>query len=990
VPLPADAPAKILLAALLGFEGEARADFTFAVPPLFRGQPAHAEIFSAASDEQLTRAVGWPVAPARAVSPAETGTGAVRLGLTAPVALPLARARLVFGDDATQELIRRLRFWTKDLAAPLDGVAACLAAVSREDFAAVCRELAALEQAVAARQPDRRAQTVTLVGHAHIDVNWLWTTTETIQCCHDTFRQALAFLDEFPEFVFSHSQALAYQYIERLDPPMFERIRQRVREGRWELLGGMYVESDTNLPSGEGLARSFLYGQRYFREKFGQPARVGWLPDNFGHVAQLPQLLARAGIGRFYAHRCQPRQGSYQWRGIDGTACHAVATSIYYGEVTAALRELPEQTDPQQQRAMWVYGVCDHGGGPTRRDITRALAYRELPGFPRLEFGTAESFFRAIEARGDELPVHHGELQYVYEGCYTSIAGIKAENRRCENTLFVAEQLAAFLTMMGGRYPAERLSEAWRAVVLNQFHDILCGSAVHESNRESLARYAAAREKAEEVRHSAWRELAARVPTRADAGQPVVVFNPLPRARTDIVAAEVFTHIPPPSARLRPWMTWGAKQEHPHRGQYPVEAIDVGQGPYPTVQLTDGDGRAVDAQIVDGKLFPNGYRCRVQFLAENLPACGYRAYYVKPTEPAPPQDTSLVVRETVLESRFFRVEVDGRTGHLTRLFDKRRNVEVLAPGGAANVLKLYLEKPHVMSAWDIGPISAVHSLDEVDALRVLEKGPLRAVIEVARHWNRSTFFQRILVHRDLPFLDFELDANWFELGGHTVDAPLLRVAFPLHVAGGVFTCDTPFAAVERPRDGREVPAQKWVDLSAPGSGGAALLNDSKYGHRCLDSTVEMSLLRAPYEPDPYPDQGPHHIRYRLFPHAGDWRAGRVAEAGLAFNIPLLASETPPNPTGALAPECGWFEIESDHCYLAAIKQAEDGDSWIVRLFEGHGHGGPVGIVWPFAPQRVERVDLLEDPLPDASPVTTTGCRLQFPIRAHEIVTLRIR
>ncbi len=500
----------------------------------------------------------------------------------------------------------------------------------REDFAGAAAALQAMEKTLAATQPNRKHQQIMLVGHAHIDMNWLWTSAETVQLCHDTFRQALSFMDEFPQFTFSQSQTSTYVMVERTDPAMFERIRRRVGEGRWELLGGAVTEGDTNMSSGEGLVRTLLYGQRYFLSRFGKTARVGWLPDNFGHVAQLPQILNLAGMKYFYAHRCQPQRGAYVWQGIDGSTVIHYVTPNYNGEITVETRLLPEQYNPKARRMMWIYGVGDHGGGPTRRDVTAALAYDKLPEFPKFEFGTAEKFFGSLEDERAELPVHRGELQYVFEGCYTSIARVKEGNRRCESALYAAEMLAAMAHLHGLDYPAGPISEAWQQVAFNQFHDILCGSATNESNRESVGSYDLALDKAREAQYASQRRLAAAVPSSGGDGQPLVVFNTLPFQRTDIVEAEVFSYVAPPAATVR---TWGYGSPHPKPGTWvqPIIPVDVGQGPYATVRLTDSSGKPVDAQMVDGKLFPNGYRLKVRFLAKDMPACGQQLYFVRRT-----------------------------------------------------------------------------------------------------------------------------------------------------------------------------------------------------------------------------------------------------------------------------------------------------------------------------------------------------------------------
>lgn len=981
--LPPDTAARFFCSMLtdLLVELRAKGETKFTVPRSFAGHPARVELCAAHADD-LPREYAWPVLPAADFGAEQTARRKLTINLNPPPGMADTYARIVFGEPAVHESASRARRMMNDLGLDLSGggdlAGQGLRCFLQGDVPGAWRLLDELLERVGAEQPDRRGESVTLVGHAHIDMNWLWTGNETLQCSHDTFRQVLAFFDEFPDFHFSQSQPAIYEMIERFDPDMFENIRRQVAAGRWELLGGFLTEGDTNLASGEGLARAVLLGQRYFRSRFGKIARVGWLPDNFGHAAQLPQILRLAGMEFFYAHRCQPRPGAYVWEGVDGSRVITYATSTYNGEINTAIRELPARIAPKHGRALWAYGVGDHGGGPTRRDLHVAHALNETPGSPTLRCGTAESFFHALEPDAADYDVTRGELQAVFEGCYTSIARIKEANRRGENLLFAGEMVAALAALYGEPYPHHDAGRIWHDLAFNQFHDILCGSATHDSNRESIARYDRAVEKARRLRFEALRRLSQHVDTQS-CGQPLVVFNPLPRPRDDVVEAEIYSHECPPTVNVRQW--WN----HERR---PVQPVDVGQGPYPTLHVVDSSGAPIAAQITDVKLFPNGHRLKVEFPAEAIPACGYRVYHAFPAEVGGGRDKALTLRGTSIDTPFFKVQLDAKTGHLTRVYDKRRKADVLRRGQPANVLKIYMEKPHTMSAWELGPVSAVHELNAARSVEVVERGPVRVVIEVRREWNRSTFTQRVVVYRHRPRIDFELDANWFELGGPDRDAAMLRVAFPLNVRQGRFVCDTPFAAVERPTDGREVPAQKWIDLSGP-RGGAALLNDGKYGHRCTDHVLETTLLRASYEPDPFPDLGPHHIRYALWPHAGAWDTAGVAEAGLAFNAPCATLEAPPHP-GPLPCEQSFVRVEPHNVSLSAVKRPEEGPGLIVRVYDTHGKATQATIELSRPVHYAALVNLLEDLLiEDADPVQFDGHRVTVPLRAHQIASVRI-
>ncbi|UCG17104.1 MAG: alpha-mannosidase [Phycisphaerales bacterium] len=980
--IPPDALARLFCWVMtdLAVPLPARGESQFVVPRMFAGFPARIET-EVLHPKDADRDWGQPVLPDQQFDADQTRQSELTVKLHAPVGMSGVTARIVFGEPAEWQTAARVRRLVDDLGFDVTGCIETAAdgfgSLFHGDVDGAWQAIRAMIDRISADQPDRKSESVVLVGHAHIDMNWLWTFDETVQCSHDTFRQVLAFFDEFPDFHFSQSQPSVYEMIEQFDPPMFERIRRRVAEGRWELLGGFLTEGDTNLASGEGLARSLLIGQRYFRSRFGKMACVGWLPDNFGHAGQLPQIHRLAGIDFFYAHRCQPGRGAYVWEGIDGSRTLTFATATYNTVIGAGILDEPAIFDPKHRKSMSVYGVGNHGGGPTRRDLDRARAYDDTPGSPTIRCGTAEAFFRSIEPHADDYDVHRGERQFTLEGCYTSVARVKHGNREGENLMFAGEMLAALGALHGDPYPCEQAYGIWHKLAFNQFHDILCGSASNDSNRESIARYDEAVTGARTLRFEAMRRLTGRIDTQS-YGQPVVVFNPLPRERSDIAEVEVYSHQLPPTVSFGTWYT---------PEQTLLTPVDVGQGPCPSILVVDTDGAKPPAQVVDTKLFPNGHRLKVQFPAERIPACGHKVFHVFPTIPGEPRDDRLVIKGTSVETPCFKVDVDPKTGHLKRVWDRRRKCEVLARGEPANVLTVYMEKPHAMSAWELGPISETHTLDRAQSVRGVEWGPVRAVIQIERQWNRSSFIQRVIVYRDLPRVDFELDVTWFERGGPDRDAPTLRVAFPLNVRNPVFTCDTPFAAIVRPTNGQEVPAQKWIDLSDI-RGGAALLNAGQYGHRCTGRTLETTLLRASYEPDPYPDQGPHLIRYALVPHAGRWDAAGIADAGLAFNVPLTGLEAGSH-AGEFSPVHGFIELQPDNLVLSGIKKPEDGDGLIVRFYEIEGKATRATLRIPQGVRGARRVNLLEDPLDTADCPTCATDRVVVPVRPHEIVSLRV-
>jgi len=336
---------------------------------------------------------------------------------------------------------------------------------------------------------EARKDTIHVIGHAHMDMNWLWTYFETMKMCNDNLRQTVAFMDEFPDYTMIQSQAAVYNFVEKVDPPLFMRIKKYVKEGRLELAGGMWTEGDTNLSSGEALARSFLLGQRYFNKHFGKMAKVGWLPDNFGHTSQLPQMLKLAGMECYYFHRCKPYMGSFWWEGPDGSKVLCYANNTYNGKITPDLNDELQKIVPDKNRILHITGVGDHGGGPSREEIELVHELDQSADYPAVKFTTAGTFFNRLSDEMDGRPTHKGEMQFIFEGCYTTVSEIKSGNRNCQNLLFESEFFNTLNWLNGDKYPHNELNQLWETVTFNQFHDILPGSAIYEANRQAVARY---------------------------------------------------------------------------------------------------------------------------------------------------------------------------------------------------------------------------------------------------------------------------------------------------------------------------------------------------------------------------------------------------------------------------------------------------------------------------------------------------------------------
>ena len=858
-----------------------------------------------------------------------------------------------------------------------------------------------------------KKDTTHVVGHAHMDMCWLWGYSETMKMCLDNLRQTVAFMDEFPDYKLIQSQAAIFNFVEKEDPRLFERIKKYVKEGRIELGGGMWTESDQNLTSGEGLVRAFLLGQGYFQSRFGKMARVGWLPDDFGHVSQLPQLLKQSGCDYFYFHRCKPYLGNFWWVGADSSRVLAYGNNDYHnvGVFDSELFiDSLKLFKNNQNRMLFPLGQGDHGGGPTRKNINMIHQYDKDPGFPAIKFSTATEFFQKSEKNMKNLPTHFGEMQFIFEGCYTTVAETKELNRACENTLFSAEFFYSLRWLQGDKYPSEELYNIWETVTFNQFHDILPGSAINEANKESIARYSDGLQKASRLRDHGFLKMVDEINFKKDNGQPIVAYNLQPIRRKTLIEAKVYSHEVPATIQSNFWGDfYGSKN---------IILVNVGQGKMPTVLVSDGSGKVYPAQITWSKWTPPGYTSKVQFVVDEMPPCGYKTFYVDMTKPGTIND-SIAYIDNTFETDFYKVKFDMATGNIISLLDKKTGIECVKNGEQLNRLKVYMEdKRGGAKAWVIYPIVKQEEVTDVESVKVVEKGPVRICVEAVKKWGKSKFIVRTYLYKSYPRITYDVEAHWLETGSSTEDSPMLRATFPLAIKQPRLFCQTPFDVVERPADemvagkpyidqmihryeadgsrkdhddGREVPAQKWVDVNN-GSFGVALLNNSKYGHSYLNGELRLTLLRTAGFPDVYPNLGKFNISYALYPHAGDWK-NNVWEEGDDFNIPVYAAEPPSLSLSrdyANRPEeDSFFSLTGKGVVLSSIKKAEESDELIIRIAEIEGKEVNATVTLPFVLKSVRRLSVIELPLKDAIAPTVKGKTLLLKLKPHEIVTLGV-
>jgi alpha-mannosidase len=821
---------------------------------------------------------------------------------------------------------------------------------------------------------------IRIVGNSHIDMAWLWPWTETVEVVRNTFQSVLDLMREYPDFKFTMSSARTYEWMQEKYPDLFKQIEQRVKEGRWEIIGGMWVEPDLNMPDGESLVRQILVGKRYFQKNFGVDVKIGWNPDSFGYNYQLPQIYKKSGMDYFvtqkllWAHEFTTFPYKlFWWQAPDGSRLLTYFPHDYAGGIDAEplatdlsiwMPSIYGKTIPDKPEMMHLYGVGDHGGGPTRIMLDHAEQLKAPEAvYPKLEFSFARDFFTDMEKKlpSMQVPTWDGELYFAYHrGVFTTQAETKRRIRRAEETVLNAEKFASLASLFGRAYPQDGMELTWKNLLFDHFHDIMPGSGIAVNYLDAKRNLEDVDRAAKDVTLGSLQEIAAHVNTQGE-GVPVMIFNSLSWPRTEVT--EVEAQLPAPARQI---------------------------------EVVDSSGKPAESQLLH--LDAETHRARFLLLSKT-PAVGYETYFVRAATAAPAMHSMLKASSDTLENEFVRVKIDPQTGCMTSLFDKRSGIEALAPaetdtGGpkdstCANLLQTFVDKPKQWDAWNIdADFEKQHwDLDKADEVKLTESGPLRAVIQVKNHFQNSTFVRDITLYPGVPRVDVKTQAEWHEK--HI----LLKVAFPVSAHSDKAAFEIPFGSVERPTTRNtpaelaqfEVPAYRWADIS-DAKHGFSLLNDGKYGYDAKGNVLRLSLLRSPEWPDPHADEGYHEFTYSLYPHGGNWKDAFTIRRGYELNYKLVSLPLEKH-QGSLAAEHSFLQAQPDNVIVTALKKAEDENALVVRFYEWAGKDGEVTIQLPPGTESAEETDLMEKPIASL-PIHNGGVTLHT--KPYEIKTIQAR
>ena len=948
--------------------------------------------------------------------------------------IDLARHKLNKSRDNRQAILDRFRIET-DFAADLAGVLGkddwkklVLKAIEHVDKAMSvssfdCEKVVGeAEKMLAPIGKAAKAYTIHVCGHAHIDMNWMWNWPETVNVTHDTFTTMNQLMDDFPEFHFSQSQASTYFAMEQYCPEVFEMIKKRVKQGNWEITASMWVEGDKNIVSGESLCRHMLYTRKYMKEKFDldpEDVKIDWSPDTFGHAHTVPSILTRGGVNSYYFHRTAPHNWLFKWRSPDGSEIYAFKDRdkyAYNGPIDPAdmaqmLVSFTKETGLQDY--LYVYGVGDHGGGPTRRDLRKFREAAEWPIFPTIKHSSTKAFFEAVEKANPKLPVVDADLNFTFEGCYTAQSNIKRATRVSEIVLPEAEATALIAGAVGKMdYPFDTLFMGWRHALFNHFHDILPGSGVHSTYEYSQGLFQEIQAAAGAIRTRALRQLGTKIDTTfaapaadstfgtglgdglgggagdlgvpggitawnagAPGPEPILIYNQKPWARTETVFAKIWNK----------------------------EVADD------RVIVKDASGTEVRGQVIGRGHYWGHAFATVAFKAEQVPALGYKVYAVD-NSPEPvaaegvkidrqfPEGTESMIVEIndsgVMENEYLRVEMDFPSGAVKHLIDKETGFDYVPDGELLGLIEAYTEVHRGMSAWCIGQISDVIPLMEGGKLHAVAHGPNRVAFRSEHKYNQSTIAVEVGLNAGSRMVDFKLNMRWVEIGTPETGVPMLRAAFPVNVIEGTPRYEIPFGSQTRVQSLQEIPALKWADLSGDtccqGVQGLTLVNDSKYGHSCVDDTLRLTLIRSSYDPDPLPEVSDHEIKFAVIAHKGACDISAATREGEQFNSPMAIASIGVQ-KGKLPAEKSFVEVLTPGVFMSTVKKAEDGKGIVVRVFDMEGKKTTAKIkisdlVKPDS--KAVETDVLERPV-EKNSAKMTGDTVSVALPAFGQATVRI-
>ena len=838
----------------------------------------------------------------------------------------------------------------------LDRAMAYLEDSIKENGAIIREDCENVETALADLSEQAKEYVIHCVGHAHIDMNYQWGYQETVSITTETFRTMLTLMTEYPDFTFSQSQASVYEIVEKYDPAMLAEIRQRVQEGRWELAATQWVESDKNMPNGESLCRHIYYTKKYLADIFGidpDTLRIDYEPDTFGHNANVPEILQNGGVDYYYHCRGIDPRGPYRWQSPSGKEVIAFSEPAWYQNAIdyRAFAYYPQMSakwgDGHMTEFLKVYGLGDHGGGPSRIDLEKLVDMMTWPLFPTLKFSRYDTYFAYLDSIRETLPVHVGELNFVFGGCYTSQSRLKMANRLAELRLYDAEMLTAEAAALTGKMPQISLDAAWKNTMFNQFHDILPGSCVIETKEAALGYFQDTIGYTNTTSVEALRNIAAEIDTsalpfddRVEVKEGGGMGYRLDRERGFTLAMAERGH-----GNVRILHLFNTTQHERD------EVVTVQLWDYPddinNLTAATADGTPVQLQVTTAN---QAYYCNsfsTVLLRVKVPPLGYETVIIKQRDEVDPNRFNLPAingrrhdtfgdQNMLLENEYLRAEFDAELGTLVSLIDKESGTELVPEGDKSmGQFRLLYENPKIgHSAWTHGPTQKTDIINEQSRIRVsnYSRGPLTQWFSYDTSFGSRGSSLSVIVRLNAGSrtIDFDIHVNWLEIGNNDTQQ-MLTFSAPAAYPVGACRYEIANGTVVREELPYDVPSIGRMEL-LPAEGGKPaylqLMADTKYGFRGYNGRGEIALIHASFFPDPYPEIYRHHLHTAIAVVRGGDDAQREADI---YNHEIVSVAGRPH-DGALPLAQSFVKLERPQgLSVSGIHTDENGDL-ILRLY----------------------------------------------------------
>ena len=843
-------------------------------------------------------------------------------------------------------------------------------------------------------------------AHAHIDMNWQWGWDETVKIVIDTTRSILKIMEEYPEFKFSQSQASIYKILDDYAPQLLEEVKRRVKEGRWEVSASTWVEADKNMPNGESAVRQILYAKRYLSELLDlsmDDLLLDFEPDTFGHHANIPEILRNANIKYYYHCRgmsdCEYQL--YRWKAPSGAEILVNRErNFYFVNVSPdmAFHAFSTSELTGVKETLHVYGVGDHGGGPTRRDVERLLDMNHWPIFPKFTLCTYREFFEAVESYRENLPVLDSEMNCIFDGCFTSQSRNKNGNRRSEEYLYKTEVFSALAGMQGMKYPHEKLEKSWRKVLLNQFHDIITGSGVRATREYALGIYQDVKAETDSMKNDAYGYLADRINTELIVKEEEISRNEPDLARAygaGVGSGQVergsgntrIFHIFNPTAQERTenvemllWEWYGDPQR---------------------LKITDADGNDVEYQILE-----EGYN--------NYWYHNYQRLLIRPTVPGFGYTTIKLTEgkiekmpvafwwerrhqekeELILENELLKVTFDVATAGISSVIDKKTGKELIDTTRESGIFQYILEANNKkisdwrseMSSWLVGRVKNTEIVNR-DVEVGIEHGKLRSTLSYTAKFHHSVLKTEVSLDKGSRMLKYKVECDWHEIGNEETGVPRLQFLMPVPYKNTVYAQDIPFGIQERKEFGTDTPSMSFTAaFGEAAQEGIAISSKNTYGYRCENDSVALALLRSSFDPDPYPENGICCGEFCVSFFENRMPNDELIHMFQQYNCGMDVVSGGRH-AGSLPPKQSCLEAETDGAVISSVKFAENSEDLIVRIYDPDGKERKVSLDIKRPIHSAVTTDILER---SGKTLETDGSKVTVTLQPHELTAVKIQ